>query len=209
MNSGNVALTSPYGVTDNKIVGVNCSGAVSPLAPGASTTCTAGYVTVQADVTAGSVTNQASATATSSVSPFPVITSATVTVTVPVSAPVACDIRHSSLKTSPFGMTIFNNNGYIITIQSIQIFYNSSKPNGQGVKTIVLGGSNIWTGSQTGSPITFSTFIGSPTIPANSTKLLQFAFLKNYNANGTERLLVTFTTNGCAVLDSANSGQLP
>jgi uncharacterized repeat protein (TIGR01451 family) len=208
-NTGNVALTSPYAVTDDKIVGVDCSGAASPLAPGASTTCTAGYLTDQADVTAGSVTNQASATAKSSVSPFPVISSAAVTVTVPVSAPVACDIRHSSLKTSPYGMTIFNNNGYIITIQSIQIFYNSSQPSGQGVKQVVLGGAAIWTGSQTGSPITFTTFTGSPTIPANSTKLLQFAFLKNYNANGTERLLVTFTTNGCAVLDSANSGQLP
>jgi uncharacterized repeat protein (TIGR01451 family) len=208
-NSGNVALTSPYTVTDNKIAGVSCAAAVSPLTPGATTTCTGTYVTVQADVTTGSVTNQASATAKSSVTPFPTITAPTVTLVVPVSAPVACDVRHSSLKISPFGMTIFNNNSFVLTIQSIQVYYNSSQPGGQYVSQVSLGGVAIWTGIQPGSPATFSTFVGSPTIPANSNKLLLIGFKKNYNSNGTERLLVTFTTNGCAILDSANTGQLP
>lgn len=62
-NTGNVSLTSPYNVADNKIASVNCSGAASPLAPGASTACTASYSITNADITNGSVVNQAVASA--------------------------------------------------------------------------------------------------------------------------------------------------
>ena len=62
-NTGNVTLTSPYVITDNKITGVTCSGAASPLAPTASTTCSKTYVTTQTDLDAGSIINTASATA--------------------------------------------------------------------------------------------------------------------------------------------------
>lgn len=62
-NTGNVTLTSPYTVSDNRIGNVNCSGAVSPLAPGASTTCTATYQITENDINDGSVVNQAVATA--------------------------------------------------------------------------------------------------------------------------------------------------
>jgi len=65
-NTGNVSLTSPYTVTDDKIASVNidCSGAVSPLAPGASTTCTASYSITNSDINNRSVVNIASASAT-------------------------------------------------------------------------------------------------------------------------------------------------
>ncbi len=65
-NSGQVSLQSPYTITDDKVAPVNisCAGATSPLAPGASTTCTGTYVTTAADVTAGTVTNLATASAT-------------------------------------------------------------------------------------------------------------------------------------------------
>jgi uncharacterized repeat protein (TIGR01451 family) len=61
-NTGNSDLTS-LAVFDDKIPGVDCSLAVSPLQPGKKTTCTASYFTTQEDVNAGSVTNQATATA--------------------------------------------------------------------------------------------------------------------------------------------------
>ncbi len=64
-NNGNVSLTSPYTITDNKIASANisCASATSPLAPGTSTTCTGTYSTTASDVSAGSLTNTASATA--------------------------------------------------------------------------------------------------------------------------------------------------
>lgn len=62
-NTGNVTLTAPYTVTDNKISNVNCSGATSPLPPGTSTTCTATYTITAADEAARQVTNTATATA--------------------------------------------------------------------------------------------------------------------------------------------------
>ncbi len=64
-NSGSTSLSSPYTISDNKIPNVNCSAATSPLAPGASTTCTGTYTITQADLDTGSVTNQATATARS------------------------------------------------------------------------------------------------------------------------------------------------
>jgi len=64
-NTGNVSLVSPFSISDNKIatVNINCSGAVSPLAPGSSTTCTATYALKAADISAGSLTNTATASA--------------------------------------------------------------------------------------------------------------------------------------------------
>jgi len=63
-NSGSVSLQSPYTITDDKVAGISCASATSPLEPGASTTCTGTYTTTAADVTAGSVTNVASVAAT-------------------------------------------------------------------------------------------------------------------------------------------------
>lgn len=62
-NTGNVSLTAPYTISDNKIASVNCSSATTPLPPGASTTCTATYTVTANDVAAGSITNSATARA--------------------------------------------------------------------------------------------------------------------------------------------------
>jgi uncharacterized repeat protein (TIGR01451 family)/LPXTG-motif cell wall-anchored protein len=62
-NTGNVTLTS-VGVSDPHagLSPINCP--VSTLAPNASTTCSATYVTTQADVDAGSIANTATGTGT-------------------------------------------------------------------------------------------------------------------------------------------------
>ena len=59
-NTGNVTLTGPFTVTDDRSTDETCP-ATATLAPGASITCTATYTITQADLDAGSVTNIASA----------------------------------------------------------------------------------------------------------------------------------------------------
>lgn len=127
----------------------------------------------------------------------------------PTNTSISCDLRHSELKTSPFGMTIYNNASVAVTVVNIQIYWNPSSPAGQKLKIIKLGGVNIWSSESTATPLNVSTFIGDVTIPAGSNELLQVTFEKNYKDNGSERILVTFAQSGCPIVDSNNSGQLP
>src|SRR6059036_3855940 len=55
-NSGNITLAGPFSVSDNKLGTISPCG-TGPLAPGASTSCTATHTTTQADLDAGSITN--------------------------------------------------------------------------------------------------------------------------------------------------------
>ena len=57
-NSGNVTLSGPFTVTDNKVT-ASCPVEPSTLTPGAFTTCTASHTVTQEDLEAGSVTNTA------------------------------------------------------------------------------------------------------------------------------------------------------
>lgn len=61
INSGNVTLSGPFTVADDKVT-VNTSTAPTTLEPGASFTVTATYTVKQADIDVGSVTNIAKAT---------------------------------------------------------------------------------------------------------------------------------------------------
>ena len=61
-NLGNVTLTDPISVSDDRIESVNCPALpIDGLAPNESLTCDADYIVTQADIDAGSVTNLATA----------------------------------------------------------------------------------------------------------------------------------------------------
>jgi hypothetical protein len=59
-NSGNITLAGPFSISYNKLGTISPCGS-GPLAPGASTSCTATYTIKQSDLDAGSITNIATA----------------------------------------------------------------------------------------------------------------------------------------------------
>jgi uncharacterized repeat protein (TIGR01451 family) len=67
-NSGNVTLSGPFTVADDKATNELCPATAS-LAPNAFITCTASYTVTQADLDAGSVTNTATASNGTTTSP--------------------------------------------------------------------------------------------------------------------------------------------
>ena len=64
-NNGNVTLSGPFTVSDDKSTDEACPATPTSLAPGESVTCTASYTISQADLDAGSVKNTARGTASS------------------------------------------------------------------------------------------------------------------------------------------------
>ena len=69
-NTGNVTLTNPVTVSDNRVTPVICPALPGlGLAPGAAITCTAVYALLLEDLDIGSVTNLASATSGATTSP--------------------------------------------------------------------------------------------------------------------------------------------
>jgi len=122
----------------------------------------------------------------------------------------ACDVRHSPLKTSPFGMTIFNYSTNItVHIKKISIWEPRS-PAGQATNRIALGGSAIWSGMMPGEmPTVFDAFSGDTSIQPRSSKFLRIGFIKNYDIDGAEKILVAFIENECPLLDSSDLSQLP
>ena len=81
-NTGNVTLTNPVIVSDNKIASVTCNPLPGgALAIGASITCSATYTVTQADLDAGSVVNTASAASGTTTT---TVSSNTTALTIPV-----------------------------------------------------------------------------------------------------------------------------
>lgn len=70
VNLGNVTITTPITVVDDRIASVNCPALpAGGLAPNGTLTCSATYTVIQADIDTGSVTNIASASDSVSASP--------------------------------------------------------------------------------------------------------------------------------------------
>jgi len=69
-NTGNVTVTDPVSITDDRIAAVSCPALpTGGLAPGDNVVCSASYTVTQADVDVGSVTNLATANAGGLASP--------------------------------------------------------------------------------------------------------------------------------------------
>ncbi|MEP3892512.1 MAG: hypothetical protein ABJN52_00770 [Litorimonas sp.] len=92
-NTGNVTITDPITVSDDKIASVSCPALPGgSLGVGDSLTCTGRYDVTQADLDAGEVTNIASARVGSTVSP-------TDSVTLPATQTPALSVAKSALNT--------------------------------------------------------------------------------------------------------------
>lgn len=98
-NTGNVTLSSPITVSDNKIASVSCPGAGASIAPGNNVTCTGYYTITSADINSGAVTNVATASAQFGIQ----------TITSPqASATVATKPLFLSISASPLTVTGIN-----------------------------------------------------------------------------------------------------
>lgn len=128
----------------------------------------------------------------------------------PTGTAFTCVVKHSALKSNPtYSMTVFNDSAIdTIHIASIQIYFQNNTPNGQALTGITFGGISIWSGSLPGSPAVVSSFTGDISVSAGSSKLITLSFNKNYNDNGSEQIVITFSEASCPTLDSNNASQL-
>jgi uncharacterized repeat protein (TIGR01451 family) len=100
-NSGNLTVSGPFSVTDDKLGTFACSGSTS-LAPAATASCTKTYTIKQSDLDAGSITNVATASGST-------VTSAPATKTV-----TAVQTEHATL-TKSANPSKYSTVGQIIT----------------------------------------------------------------------------------------------
>ena len=110
-NTGNVTLSGPFTVTDDRSTDETCP-ATATLAPLASITCTATYTVTQADLDAGTVTNIASAHGIFNGNP---IDSATDSETVPATQNPALTIVKSVTETAYVAVGDILHYSYLVT----------------------------------------------------------------------------------------------
>ncbi len=182
-NAGNVTLTVVT-VNDPNAVGISCP--TTPLAPGATTTCTATHTVTQADLDAGTIDNTASVVGTPP-NGTPIAPVSSNTVSVPVIITPALSIVKASTTVSyatvgtaiPYSFTVKNLGN--VTMNAIVV----NDPNATGITcpltTLAPGASTVCTGTHkvtqadldTGSIINTAavrgtTPLGAPLAPVTS-----------------------------------------
>ena len=148
-NSGNLTLTAPISVADDKIANVNCPAMPNGgLAPNAKITCTAEYTVLQSDVDAGGITNIAKASSTQAPAPT-TPSNETATKTVPVAKAPALKITKTPSQTSDvkagttitYTYTVENSGNQTITDVSVA----DSHVSASGTSALSVGGETLST----------------------------------------------------------------
>jgi Flp pilus assembly protein TadG len=97
-------------------------------------------------------------------------------------------------------MTITNPNVYAVTVQNVQVKWNSAT-GASGNKTLTLQmaslGAVFWTGSDTTGDLTITPST-TVTIPASTTSTIIFTFDKNYQNPSGNSIIINLSTPGCA-----------
>jgi uncharacterized repeat protein (TIGR01451 family) len=110
-NTGNVNLTRPFNVFDNKTT-VTCPNAPTNLTPGKNITCTANYTVKTLDIKNGSITNSANATAYNK---SKLVESKKVTATVTFKQIISLDLTKSASPSTYSSVGDVINYTYVIT----------------------------------------------------------------------------------------------
>lgn len=206
MNTGSVSLTSPYLISTNSFLTVDCSNATSPLPFGHQTECTAFYTPTSDDLATGSISITGTATAEYSGDS---VLSSPANLTIP--SAFICSASHGES-----GITFPSNREMLVditnnltssdftTLKSIQLpSWNFNSPAQQYLSSITFGGVRIYVGSDANriSPLTISApFSGDVTLTPGQTKSLLFTFNSKYSKTNNELIIITFAEYGCTTL---------
>lgn len=152
-NTGNVTLTVPVAVSDDKIpsAGINCPWPPSGLPPNSDIECTASYIVTQADLDAGQVTNKATAASGSSTQPT---TSPQVQATVPAVQNKALAIAKTA-SSGPFALgsqityTVTVANTGNVTQHNVVVTDPKLTPTQKTCASVAPGGSCVLSGTYT------------------------------------------------------------
>ena len=101
-------------------------------------------------------------------------------------------------------MTVNNDGQHDIHIEEVTLTFNDATPFGQALVKIYSGNTLVWEGFQAGSPGTVSLLGSDVQVDAMSSTTLLFWFGQDYSSDGLEQVTISFTENGCPILDSSN-----
>jgi len=141
-NSSDVTVDGPFTVVDDQ-VGTSTACGTEPLAPGATTSCTASHTVTQADLNAGSITSKAFATGDGATSP-PV----TLTVSAQGVANQAPTAANDQATTKP---------GVAVTIN---VTANDSDPNGDSLTVAIVTQPSNGTATVSNNQIVYTSNVG-------------------------------------------------